>query len=279
MNDNSKKSNPRADVSAAFNYLVDEPAIEDRFGAHTAIVNAIVSTLRTQRHIRLIGLIGRWGTGKSTIVGRLAATLQHKHKDEYVLFAYDAWAHQGDPARRSILEELIARLVGLKLTKPSKWRDTLLAVSGSSESSSTTTRTRLSTWGKFVVAMLLMFPVFAVLIDSETLRKAFADYPDRLSLILIRAFLLYVMLVGLIIFAAHVFTKEYRPLFDRQIPFRDRLRAFRASGEDILSIMLTRRFPGTSSTTLRKSQPTAIEFRRYPSNNANILRPPLFRIT
>jgi hypothetical protein len=263
MGDNTEGS-AQADIEAdSLKYLIDEPASQDRFGAHSAIVEAIVSAFRTQPHVRLIGLLGRWGTGKSTIVSQLASELECTHKDKYVVFTYDAWAHQGDPVRRSILEELIARLIGLKLTRLSKWRETLLAVSGSTESSSTTTQTRLSAWGKLIVALLLLLPIFAGIVDADTVRKAFQDYPDSLSLGLVRAILIYFLLLIVIVAFARVSTLHYRMLIDHEAPIRRRLQTFIRSGEDLLSIMLTRQFPGTSSTTLRRSQPTAIEFRRY----------------
>lgn len=261
MSDATRESAPTAAVPLV--YIIDEPATEDRFGSHTAIVNAIVSTIDTQKHTRLIGLLGRWGTGKSTIVTRLAATLETAYKDKYVLFTYDAWAHQGDPARRSILEELIARLIGLKLTRLAKWEQTLSDISGSTERSSTVTKTHLSGWGKLLVGLLLLIPVFALSIDAETVRKAFADYPDSLSLNLIRAFLIYVVLLTIVAITATVLSMDYRALADRAKPLASRIWAFLRSGEDLLSIMLTRQFSGSSSTTLRRSQPTAIEFRRY----------------
>lgn len=261
MSGNTEKSAcPDAD---SLKYLKDEPASQDRFGAHSAIVKAIVSAFRTQPHIRLIGLLGRWGTGKSTIVCQLASELERVYKDKYVVFTYDAWAHQGDPVRRSILEELIARLIGLKLTRLNKWRETLLAVSGSTESSSTTTKTRLSGWGKLLVALLLLLPIFASIVDADTVRKAFQDYSDTLSLNLVRAILIYFVLLVIIIILARLSSLHYSILVDPEVPVARRLRAFVGSGEDLLSIMLTRQFPGTSSTTLRRSQPTAIEFRRY----------------
>lgn len=243
-------------------YIVDEPASQDRFGAHSAIANAIISTIEKQSSIQLIGLFGRWGTGKSTIVGQLSIKVDEEHKHKYIVFAYDAWAHQGDPARRSILEELIARLVGLRLTKLPKWRHTLAEISGSTERSSTTTTTRLSAWGKTLVVLLLLLPMFASVIDSDTLRDAFKSQHDDLSLNLIRAFLFYFASLILVIALAYASSMNYNIWSNKDLAFFSRFKLFVGSGEDILSIMLTRQIPGSASTTLRSSQPTAIEFRR-----------------
>ncbi len=244
-------------------YIVDEPAAEDHFGAHSSIAEAIVSTIEKQQKIRLVGLLGRWGTGKSTIISQLATIIEARYKQKYILFAYDAWAHQGDPARRSILEELIAWLVNAKSTLEAEWHETLLEISGSTESASTTTKTHLSGWGKLIFIELLLLPILASIVDGDTLRDAFKETPDDLALFLIRVTAVYLVIIFGTIFAAYASTKNYRALVDPGFSIPNRLRRFASSGDDILSLMLTRQFPGSSSTTLRKSQPTAIEFRRY----------------
>lgn len=53
--------------------------------------------------IRLIGIEGGWGTGKSNLVKILEKKLEGKG---YSFFLYDAWGHQEDLHRRAIIEEL-----------------------------------------------------------------------------------------------------------------------------------------------------------------------------
>jgi hypothetical protein len=250
-------------AKAKLSFISDEPSSEDRFGSHTAIVDAIISAIADQSNIRLIGLLGRWGTGKSTIVSQLSKTLGERHKDKYVVFAYDVWAHQGDPARRSILEELIERLVTLKLTNEKKWQNMLSAISGSTESSSTTTTTRLSAWGKVSFVLLLLLPLFLAFTDGDTLRLIFNDHPNGVSRALVIALMVYGILLSGKLFAAYVSSMNFGLLKNKNQPLHKRLGGVWSSGEDLLSIVLTRNFPASASTTLRKSQPTAIEFRRY----------------
>ncbi len=52
---------------------------------------------------RIIGLEGGWGSGKSNVVRMIEGSLV---KDGYYSFTYDAWGHQEDLQRRSILETL-----------------------------------------------------------------------------------------------------------------------------------------------------------------------------
>lgn len=57
---------------------------------------------------RIIGLEGGWGTGKSNVVRMVEDELK---KEGYYTFTYDAWGHQEDLQRRSILETLTSHLI------------------------------------------------------------------------------------------------------------------------------------------------------------------------
>lgn len=57
---------------------------------------------------RIIGLEGGWGSGKSNVVRMIDGELV---KNGYYTFTYDAWGHQEDLQRRSILETLTSHLI------------------------------------------------------------------------------------------------------------------------------------------------------------------------
>lgn len=56
---------------------------------------------------KIIGIEGSWGSGKTNVVRNLERKLQ----DKYCFFEYDAWGHQEDLQRRSILETLTEQLL------------------------------------------------------------------------------------------------------------------------------------------------------------------------
>ena len=61
---------------------------------------------------RIIGIEGGWGSGKSNVVNMVERELA---KDDYYTFTYDAWGHQEDLQRRSILETLAVNLINNKV--------------------------------------------------------------------------------------------------------------------------------------------------------------------
>ena len=56
---------------------------------------------------RLIGLEGKWGSGKSNVIKQI----EDKLKGTYTFFTCDAWGNQEDLQRRSILELLTRHLM------------------------------------------------------------------------------------------------------------------------------------------------------------------------
>lgn len=100
--------------------IYDSPAQTDAFtgGGHARTANALARLIRTfNGETRAIGLEGRWGSGKSSIVEMAKKTLEtgdadlkKKERRSYHIFTYDLWAHQTGNFRRTFLEQLIAWL-------------------------------------------------------------------------------------------------------------------------------------------------------------------------
>ena len=88
--------------------LPDTPAGEDLFGAHDRLANTIVELVVNEDGGKTIGLEGGWGSGKSTVINLIIQKIEKSEDNLVVLF--DAWAHQGDPLRRTFLETLISNI-------------------------------------------------------------------------------------------------------------------------------------------------------------------------
>ncbi|AYD46391.1 P-loop NTPase fold protein [Arachidicoccus soli] len=89
-------------------FLPNLPCGEDLFEGKSQdkIADNIITVLRNVSSCKIIGIDGPWGSGKSNLVQLVAKKL----KPQYHFFIYDAWGHQEDLQRRSILEELIQDL-------------------------------------------------------------------------------------------------------------------------------------------------------------------------
>lgn len=94
----------------------DVPAVRDEFeGPFERVADAVIETIRANNAGgKLIGLEGQWGGGKSTVLRRVFEALRKDKNYRVVMF--DAWAHQGDPLRRSFLERIID-----EFETPSPW--------------------------------------------------------------------------------------------------------------------------------------------------------------
>ena len=99
--------------------LDDAPADKDDLGSHEPIAAAIHELVMGEPGGRTIGLEGRWGSGKSTVVRLLDERM--RGPDAH-LVVFDVWAHEGDPLRRSFLETLIDSLREKRWIDSEAWR-------------------------------------------------------------------------------------------------------------------------------------------------------------
>ena len=126
-----KKNNQKQQISQVEDiyprYLSNLPEGVDLFEGKSqerladAIAAHIIETdeIKKTTFARLIGLEGKWGSGKSNVI----KMLEDRLKDSYTFFCFDAWGNQEDLQRRSILELLTRDLMEKgKLTGKTKMR-------------------------------------------------------------------------------------------------------------------------------------------------------------
>jgi len=162
-----------------FKFLDDGPVSEDFFGCHERIAESIAEQIESGHNGKTIGLEGTWGSGKSSIVKILEK--RWGKNENFRVFTYDAWEHQGDHLRRAFLEELIATLQKFKWVetcekvnhkiedclcednKCSKKDDCLDYIRDNLrlryEHNVIETKPSLSQWGKWLAVATLMMPI------------------------------------------------------------------------------------------------------------------------
>jgi len=84
-----------------------EISSEDDKLSFNRIVEAIISLLQLPDRPFTFGLFGKWGTGKSTILGEIEKRLD---KNDYYVVTFDAWKYEGDALRRSFLTSIATQL-------------------------------------------------------------------------------------------------------------------------------------------------------------------------
>lgn len=142
--------------------LSNAPCNDDLFegNAHKALAVTIAHEIETDEKCTIIGIDGGWGSGKSNLVGLINKELAKK-QDKYHLFTYDAWGHQNDLPRRTLLEELISDLVegSFPIFNEESWKISLEELLAKKKVTNTKTVPALGA-GIIVSGLLLMFTPF-----------------------------------------------------------------------------------------------------------------------
>ena len=146
------------------NKLCEQDLFEGR--SHDSIAQNIANILEAGS-VKIVGLDGGWGSGKSNMVSIIKNKLNSKTtSSKYHFFIYDAWGHQTDFQRRSILENLTSYLVDdAKIINHKKWNGRLLQLLSRKRSVGSKVTKELSAISKVAAILAILLPIF-VLLDS-----------------------------------------------------------------------------------------------------------------
>lgn len=106
----------------SYNHLQNKPQGEDLFKskAHTKISGKLAEKIKEDK-IKIFGLESGLGTGKSNVTLITKKLLKDTHR----FFIFDAWGHQEDLQRRSLLEELTDFLCKNNIINKDIWEEKL----------------------------------------------------------------------------------------------------------------------------------------------------------
>lgn len=165
--------------------LSKAPCNKDLFegGAHQNLAKVISDEIRHDDKCTIIGIDGGWGTGKSNLVGMIQEELSSgENKGKYHFFTYDAWGHQSDLQRRTILEELTMDLVdgNVPILDENSWKDSLDNLLAKKKQTSTKTMPAIGKGTIVSLFSILLTPFvthLALLIPIEWLRPLILSIP------------------------------------------------------------------------------------------------------
>lgn len=238
--------------------IKDEAAEEDFFGSHSRIAKAM-ATLIKAANTKVVGLLGAWGSGKSTVIKLVQKQLESEETPiKTYCFCYDAWLHQNDPPRRSFLETLIHFLIEKKLTTEKEWREKLAQLNRRIEETEVTSTPALTFSGRLIVFSLLLIPLGGQFVSYQWYNAAFKETGPNTFAIFAFIFGSLSLLLPLgVATLVYIFWRPTLPFWKKELwtthkaPYEQ---------ESIISLFMSKEVQKRRNKVTRAPDPTTIEF-------------------
>lgn len=151
--------------------LPDKPTTDNAFKPHDDIAEALTTLIKEETTGRTIGLQGGWGAGKTTVSELLKKKL---NDDAIAVVDFNAWAHEGDPLRRTFFETIVRALQdtdgGKGWVRAEDWRNELDELAQRRAVEERRAMPAFSTLGKWVIIAIFFVPFGGVLF-GQALRE------------------------------------------------------------------------------------------------------------
>ena len=222
------------------NYISSTPSGTDLFEGQSQekIANTIFELIKDKSlPNNVIGLEGKWGSGKSNVVGILNKKFDNINSD-YFFFTYDAWSHQEDLTRRTFLEGLINKLkADKKFNEKVDWENELNKLLAKKSIKNTAKFPKIKFYWILIMASILLFSFLNILYEDFFISKDFIpnkEFPN-LKLFLSK----YLIPSGFFIWGLFEFKNEYNAFNNsedtKHLNFKERLKRllYIFSGSDL----------------------------------------------
>jgi hypothetical protein len=168
---------PRDQAECPTRLLEDTPAEDDLLafsgdiGPHERVAQAIAEVILSPHESggKMIGLEGGWGSGKTTVINLL-----RKHLDanpNITVVSFDAWAHEGDPLRRTFLETQIRHFQSitgwLTETENEEWSKKLLKLAKKQGQTNIRTVPKTNTLGTIFAISAFLVPIGLLFLQTS----------------------------------------------------------------------------------------------------------------
>lgn len=236
----------RSDIAPTAKLLNDSPASKDAFGSHERLASALAAILAEEPGSKAIALEGGWGSGKSTVVNLLRKALcANPH---HSLLVFDAWAHEGDPLRRTFLESLIEHLTNEGWIDRKKWAKKRQELAKRRRVTDVKTVPKLTTPGRLIAFATFLVPLGFALLNSG-LRDGASLVPFQTSEVAWKLLVGLVMTIApLLVLGGHLLVLRFK---------RD------SSDEDAAlswGLLIKGKLEDTRTETIETPNPTSVEF-------------------
>ena len=239
-------------------FLDKKPCGQDLFkgNSHDSVAQNIAKII-INNEANIIGIDGGWGSGKSNMVDLIKCKLD---VDKYHFFIYDAWGHQEDLQRRSILEELTNQLTsGNKRERAvldnKKWKRKLKDLLSRKREVETKTIPKLSC-GIILTALAIVITPILDIVSS--------DIESLLWKILIVSFPLGLLLLLMVILLINNTCKYCK--------HKGFLWVIRMTMTETFNIYTDRQKEDTTYETISEEEPSSHKFRNWMHDIDNDLK-------
>lgn len=218
--------------------LTDEPEENDAFsGPHQRIADALTGLIQPADAQGIsIGIEGSWGSGKSTVARLLTRKLEGD--ESIATVSFDAWAHEGDPLRRTFLETIIRRLQERGWIPKEPWDESIDELANRREVVRTKDSLSITGWGRVIAFTLLLIPIGGAFITAA-LREEVTFHPGPVAW----KFLIF-FVIGLLL--------TFTPLIVLLLKIKEE--------PDLLSLLFNKGPTEKTTITSKTVNPTSIEF-------------------
>jgi hypothetical protein len=233
--------------------LSDSPTTDDSFG-HKAVAHAIADLITTTVGGKAVALTGSWGSGKSSVIEILASELRSTNDAATETLVFDAWAHQGDPLRRSFLQQLVQQLAGCGwLRRKDYWSERISELARRLQKVSIKSTPALTVWGGLFAVLLLLAPAGLQLFSKYDSQKF--NHPRWAAAGFGLALLPFAFGV-----LAFLWLRPTWKVWQKRFWTTNR---GRYEGSTVLGLLLNKIQEKSESSTVQTPEPTSIEFQQF----------------
>lgn len=234
--------------------LPKKPIGEDLFEGKSQenIANIISENVKCNNdNHKMIGIEGKWGSGKSNVIELLRNRLD---KSKYKFFVYDVWGHQEDLQRKSILQELINFLTSEDriLKKKDYWTNKVKELTGTKIETKKISSPKLSFGICVTFFLFVLIPVF------ESLAETKVCFKEKLPILLIPIFIIIVLYLIYIFGALFTLNKRGKRNFMKYI--------FCDSFSKIINIYKDNEIESSATEFTHECNPSVVEFNNFMSD-------------
>ncbi|MBC8430953.1 MAG: hypothetical protein H8D96_03440 [Desulfobacterales bacterium] len=142
-------------------------AFHDDIGPHERVARTIAELISSPEESggKTIGLEGGWGAGKTTVIKMIEKQLSDN--EDITVLSFDAWAHEGDPLRRTYLESLIQHFKSIGWVDKIEWNKTLDKLAKRRRVTTTRTIPKTTILGTLFVISAFLVPLGVPFLETS----------------------------------------------------------------------------------------------------------------